>query len=73
MLETTNPSKGAAGGDVVLQELWHAKDTLSAACGHDLKRMLAEAREHQKRALHIVVDFSPSAGETDQENAGRVR
>lgn len=64
MSETTKPPKGT-GGDVVLQEIWHAKDTLSAACGHDLKRMIAEAREHQKHSGHSVVDFSHRAGATD--------
>ncbi len=64
MPETTKPSKGTAGGDVVLQEIWHAKDTLSAACGHDLKRMITEAREHQKHSGHPVVDFSRRAGAT---------
>lgn len=64
MPETIKPSKNTAGGDVVLQEVWHAKEALSAAYGHDLKRLFAEARERQKHSGHPVVNRSSSADPT---------
>lgn len=47
-------------GDVVLQEVWRAKDALSASYGHDLDRLFAETRERQKRSGHKIIDFSKS-------------
>ena len=44
-------------GDVVLQEMWRIKDALSASYGHDVDRRFAEAREHQKRSGHPVVNL----------------
>jgi hypothetical protein len=52
------PFTAATQGDVVLKEIWRAKDTLSAAYHHDLTRMFAEARERQKHSGHPVVDLS---------------
>ena len=34
--------------DWVLQEIWRIKDTLSAAYGHDVDRLFADARNRQK-------------------------
>ena len=42
-------------GDLVLQEIWRIKDELSAARGHDVHRLFAEARERQKHSGHPVV------------------
>jgi len=44
-------------GDVALHELWRIKDELSAARGHDVHRLFAEARERQKRSGHPVVNL----------------
>jgi hypothetical protein len=44
-------------GDMVLQEIWRIKDTLSAAYGHDVDRLFAEARERQKHSGHPVVNL----------------
>ena len=46
------------GGDLVLQEMWRIKDELSAAYGHSVDRLFAEARKRQKRSGHPVVDLS---------------
>jgi hypothetical protein len=43
--------------DAVLNEIWRIKDELSAACGHDLHRLFAEARERQKHSGHRIVNF----------------
>ena len=37
-------------GDLVLQEIWRIKDELSAARGHSIDRLFAEARERQKHS-----------------------
>ena len=44
-------------GDLVLQEIWRIKDELSAARGHDVHRLFAEARERQKQSGHPVVNL----------------
>ena len=41
--------------DVVLQEVWRAKDALSASYGHDLDRLFAETRERQQHSGHPIV------------------
>ena len=43
--------------DLVLQEIWHIKDTLSAAYGHDVDRLFAEARKRQELSGHPVVNL----------------
>jgi hypothetical protein len=46
-----------AGGDLVLQEVWRAKDSLSAEYGHDLDKLFAQIRKREKRSGHPVVNF----------------
>jgi hypothetical protein len=41
-----------ASGDLVLQEVWRAKDALSAEYGHNLKKLFAETRKREKRSRH---------------------
>ena len=41
---------------MVLQEIWRIKDTLSAAYGHDMKRLFAETREREQPSEHPLVD-----------------
>ena len=49
--------RSEAIGDLVLQEIWRIKDTLSAAYGHDVDRLFAEARKRQKLSGHPVVNL----------------
>ena len=51
-IQTAKPT-----GDVVLQEIWRIKDTLSASYGHDVDRLFAQARENQKKSGHPVVNL----------------
>jgi hypothetical protein len=44
-------------GDVVLQEIWRIKDKLSAARGHSIDRLFADARKRQKLSGHPVVNL----------------
>ncbi len=49
------PLDRTTAGDVVLQEIWRIKDELSAARGHDVHRLVADARKRQKLSGHPVV------------------
>jgi len=44
-------------GDLVLREIWRIKDELSAARGHDVHRLFADARKRQKLSGHPVVNL----------------
>ncbi len=43
--DTTHP---VASGDEVLREVWRVKDALSASYGHDVARLFAITRQHEK-------------------------
>ena len=57
IMKTTIEPAPKTGGDLVLQEIWRIKDELSAARGHDVRRLFAEARERQKHSGHPVVNL----------------
>jgi hypothetical protein len=57
MSKATDTETKKTSGDVVLQEIWRIKDTLSASYGHDVDRLFAEARERQKHSGHPVVNL----------------
>jgi hypothetical protein len=44
-------------GDLVLRETWRIKDALSAARGHSVQRLFAEARRRQKLSGHPIVNL----------------
>ena len=44
--------------DVVLEEIWCIKDTLSASYGHDIHRLFTETREQEKDCGHPLVSLS---------------
>jgi hypothetical protein len=46
--------------DEVLQEIWRIKDALSAARGHSVDKLFADARERQKHSGHPIANFSKS-------------
>lgn len=56
-MKTSHAPAKQVGGDVVLQEIWRIKDELSAARGHDVHRLFAEAREREKHSGHPVVSY----------------
>jgi hypothetical protein len=39
----------------VLREVWRAKDTLSAAYGHDLDKLFAKTSERELKSGHPLV------------------
>ena len=51
-------------GDLVLRGIWQAKDTLSAAYGHDLDRLFEETRAREKQSGRKVVNLSRSSAGT---------
>ncbi|MEP6664517.1 MAG: hypothetical protein ABJC04_12730 [Verrucomicrobiota bacterium] len=57
MNETTDKQPAKATGDLVLQEVWRAKDTLSAAYGHDLDKLFAETSKREKLSGHPLVNL----------------
>ena len=59
MNKTTDIQPTKATGDLVLQEVWRAKDTLSAQYGHDLDKLFAETREREKLSGHPLVSPPP--------------
>jgi len=56
-MKTVKEPTVQSGGDVVLQEIWRIKDELSAARGHDIHRLFADARKRQKLSGHQVVNL----------------
>ena len=56
--ETDAAVKTTRSADVVLEEIWHIKDTLSASYNHDVHRLFAETREHEKNCGHPLVSLS---------------
>ena len=55
MNKTTELSAPKATGDLVLREVWHAKDTLSAQYDHDLDKLFAETQQREKLSGHPLV------------------
>jgi hypothetical protein len=43
--------------DLVLREVWRAKDALSAARGHSVEKLFADLRKREKRSGHPVVNL----------------
>ena len=56
-MKATKESPATSGGDLVLQEIWRIKDELSAARGHDVHRLFAEARKREKRSGHPLANL----------------
>ena len=57
MSNATKELKPNQSTDLVLQEIWRIKDTLSASYGHDVKRLFAETRKREKLSGHPVVNL----------------
>lgn len=58
MNQATETPKSKPTGDLVLQEVWRAKDTLSAQYGHDLDKLFAETRKREKLSGHPLARLS---------------
>lgn len=53
----TSERKAIRNTDLVLQEIWHIKDTLSASYKHDVSRLFAETRKREKLSDHPFADL----------------
>lgn len=56
---TTEPEMEA---DLVLREIWRAKDALSAAHGHSVGRLFAGLRRRERQSGHPLVNFQAKPG-----------
>ena len=57
MSKTTDIQDTKAKGDLVLQEVWRAKDTLSAEYGHDLDKLFAETAKRERLSGHPIANL----------------
>ena len=57
MSKTTDIQPAKATGDLVLQEVWRAKDTLSAQYGHDLDKLFFETSQREKTSGHPLANL----------------
>jgi hypothetical protein len=55
MSKPTEIRPAKTNGDLVLQEVWRAKDTLSARYGHDLDILFEETRRREKLSSHPLI------------------
>ncbi len=57
MSKTTDIQPVKEAGDLVLREVWRAKDTLSDSYGHDLDMLIGETRKHEKLSGHLLAEL----------------
>ncbi len=57
MSKATDTQPAKMTGDLVLQEVWRAKDILSAQYGHDLDKMFADLRQREKESGHPLANL----------------
>ena len=51
--------------DLVLREVWHAKDALSAARGHSIDKLFADLRQREMKSGHPVVNLQKKRNNRD--------
>ena len=56
MSNATKELKPSQSTDLVLQEIWRIKDTLSASYGHDVHRLFADLRKREQLSGHPLVE-----------------
>ena len=61
MNKTTQTTHPATEGDLVLREVWRAKDALSAARGHSIDKLFADLRKREKKSGHPLVNLQAKA------------
>ena len=57
--------------DLVLREIWRAKDALSAARGHSVEKLFADLREREKRSGHRVVNLQRQSDKPKHRKSSR--
>ena len=56
-MKTPNPKTALSTSNPILEEVWAARRALSEACGHDISRLFAGARERQRLSGRLVVNL----------------
>ena len=64
MSKLTDIPPAKATGDLVLHEVWRAKDTLSAAYGHNLDTLFAETSQRELQSGHLLVKLTAKPRQT---------
>lgn len=49
-MKTLKRKSACSTSNPILEEVWAARRALSEACGHDISRLFAEARERQRKS-----------------------
>ena len=57
MTKTTQTIPTETEGDLVLREVWRAKDALSSARGHSVEKLFADLRKREKNSGHPLVNL----------------
>ncbi|MBI3414905.1 MAG: hypothetical protein HY043_06210 [Verrucomicrobia bacterium] len=57
MNKTTQTVNPETEGDLVLREVWRAKDALSAARGHSIDKLFASLRKREKKSGHPLANL----------------
>lgn len=57
MNKTKQTANTEMEGDLVLREVWRAKDALSAARGHSIDKLFADLRKREKKSGHPLVNL----------------
>ena len=57
MTKTTEPTYLETEKDLVLREVWRAKDALSTARGHSVDKLFADLRQREKLSGHPLVNL----------------
>ena len=58
MSKATKTETKTQRGDLALQEVWRAKDTLSAGYGHDLDKLFEETQKREKLSGHPLANLT---------------
>ena len=68
MSKTTETTNVETEKDLVLREVWRAKDALSAARGHSVDKLFADLREREKKSGRRVVNLQ---GQPEKPSNGK--
>lgn len=56
-MKALNRKSSCPTSNPILEEVWAARRALSEACGHDISRLFAGARERQRQSGRRVVNL----------------
>lgn len=56
-MKTLKRKSSCSTSNPILEEVWAARRALSEACGHDIARLFAGARERQRKSGRTIVNL----------------